>query len=229
MRSSLGDVVHEMPWTDHAGIAGRYTGRVNARMQPHGKGALIYKDGTATTCIWKNGLPAEFWTPRRKHVPETKRSREITTSVKYDTFLPRLHLGDAAAPTDMLLHFDPDRVSSLQNHDFAFILRSDKRWAYAIVADRKDYQITFVIDIEGNTKVISRNRWLDSIRPVNCGGNGIRVIQPPPKPASQVNDEISVHTIDCMQHPRFESQHGDCDSDSSVHLIRSISWMKSRV
>ena len=44
-------VVSSLSWLDHRGIMGHSTGQVNARIQPHGSGALVYDDGIAKTCI----------------------------------------------------------------------------------------------------------------------------------------------------------------------------------
>ncbi|KAL3809857.1 hypothetical protein ACHAXA_000226 [Cyclostephanos tholiformis] len=86
------------------------------------------------------------------------------------TTLPHLKLGDRGSPQDIL---DNEKIEftkvmdSLRLHDFVFILRSDRSWTYAIVADRRPDSILFVVDTEGNTKVLSKKRWIDQIRFVN--------------------------------------------------------------
>ena len=169
--SSDNMIVRNMTWTDHAGIAGRYTGWVNALMQPHGRGVLIYKkNGTATTCVWTDGTPTKAWSPIVEHEPDERKkrySKRKSSSARCDTCLPHLDLGDAASPQDIHSRTSDVIISSLQKHDFAFILRSDKRWTYAIVADRQVDRIVFVVHTMGRTKVLSRRSWSDSIRPVN--------------------------------------------------------------
>lgn len=63
IQSALGKIVGNMPFTDAIGITGRYTGRVNELMMPHGRGTLIYLDRTAKTSVWNDGVPIEDWTP----------------------------------------------------------------------------------------------------------------------------------------------------------------------
>lgn len=186
-----------MPWRDHHGILGQYTGQVNADMKPHGPGALVYKDGSAETSIWHNGLPGEFWTPEFKRVvPEVevikKKSRQkknkqlaksnqvapststqsqqatsIASNSRASTYLPHLDLGDAGSPQDMIPDSFESSIDSLQIHDFAFILRSDNQWTYAIIAERPKDTIRFVVDESGSAKFLSRKKWNDHIRLVN--------------------------------------------------------------
>lgn len=59
-----------------------------------------------------------------------------------------------------------EKISSLQIHDFAFNLRSNGKFTYAIVADKQDQDnnIRFVVDTQGNPKVLARKNWMSSIR-----------------------------------------------------------------
>ena len=58
-------------------------------------------------------------------------------------------------------------VDLLRVHNFAFVLRGNGRWTYAILADRKEDSLLFVVDDEGSTKKLSRKFWATSIRFVN--------------------------------------------------------------
>lgn len=163
-------------------------------MQPHGAGALVYKDGSAETSIWENGIPVEFWTPEmKKIVPEVqfkkgkqkkKKKKKPQVSPSYslgqtsfnssstgssiNTYLPHLDLGEVGSPQDMTAgNSDPEKIGSLQMHDFAFILRSDNQWTYAIIADKQEDTIRFVVDNDGSSKIISKKNWSAGIRLVN--------------------------------------------------------------
>lgn len=107
-----------------------------------------------------------------------------------ETYLPHLDLGDVGSPSDMMIHH-PDlsssttssdakqtpktttmTIDSLKVHDFAFILRSDGQWTYAIIANRTSTSIRFVVDGNGGTKNLSNRCWMSSIRLVNDGATG---------------------------------------------------------
>jgi hypothetical protein len=83
------------------------------------------------------------------------------------TSLPRLKLGDRGSPRDMFQDDDEEKIESLRLHDFVFLHRTDGSWTYAIVADRRPDSILFVVDTKGNTKSLSKKRWMNSIRFVN--------------------------------------------------------------
>ena len=56
--------------------------------------------------------------------------------------------------------------------DFAFVLRSNDSWTYAIVAEKSFHKdlglvIRFVLDKNGTTKTIRRKYWGKGVRPVN--------------------------------------------------------------
>jgi len=172
-------VVSRLSWRDHRCVLGKYTGEVNDRTQPHGSGALIYEDGSAKTSIWKDGIPVKFWTPggtkkkRQEHNSRSSSSSKNATNVgdHRSTFLPHLDLGDVGATRDMnafeailSIPIALERMNCLRVHDFVFLLRSDGRWTYAIIADKQDDAIRFVVNTNGDTKVLSRKRWYGSIR-----------------------------------------------------------------
>mmetsp|Transcript_584 Transcript_584/g.958 ORF Transcript_584/g.958 Transcript_584/m.958 type:complete len:573 (-) Transcript_584:113-1831(-) len=64
-------MVVSLPWTDHAGNVGRYTGEVNTLVQPHGSGALQYDSGRVLKGLWNNGNPTTSTAsaPRSSTVP----------------------------------------------------------------------------------------------------------------------------------------------------------------
>ena len=65
-------MVVSLPWTDHAGNVGHYTGQVNQLIQPHGSGALSYDNGQVTVKgIWNNGNPSATSTSRKSSSPST--------------------------------------------------------------------------------------------------------------------------------------------------------------
>ena len=53
-------MVVSLPWTDHTGNVGHYTGQVNSLIQPHGSGALQYDfpNYRVVKGVWNNGNPA---------------------------------------------------------------------------------------------------------------------------------------------------------------------------
>ncbi len=79
----------------------------------------------------------------------------------------KLELGDIALPAeiqDMSLQAARDAAASLPVHSFAFVLRSNGVWTYAIVADRPVLQgpeasIRFVLNKGGSTKIVKRKYW----------------------------------------------------------------------
>lgn len=198
----------DLPWTDNAGITGIYTGQVNALKQPHGAGVIIYKDGTATTSIWTNGNSTEAWAPNPKHAPRNKHLKQRrknsnnskSISRRHNTYLHHLDLGDAASSNDMSINSEPSKIASLKNHDFAFVLRSNKQWTYAIIADKKDDQIVFVVDTEGSTKVMPIKSWARSIR----------VVKPSNRSPMHVKEELleSLDSLPTMPFTSSEQQDG---------------------
>jgi hypothetical protein len=95
------------------------------------------------------------------------------TYLMNSTALRHLTLGDKGSPSDMMFRDDDDGIEyakdmeSLRLHDFVFLLRTDGSWTYAIIADRSPDSILFVVDTKGNTKSLSKKRWVNSIRFVN--------------------------------------------------------------
>lgn len=63
-------------------------------------------------------------------------------------------------------------ASILNTFDFAFVLRSDDSWTYAIVAEKSFHKdlglvLRFVLDKKGTTKTIRRKYWEKGVRPVS--------------------------------------------------------------
>ena len=102
----------------------------------------------------------------------TNSTGSISSATSNQTYLPHLDLGAVGTSQDMIIDSDSqpialEEMNSLRIHDFAFILRSDGRWTYAIIAERQENTIRFVVDNHGDTKTLSRKYWLTSIRLVN--------------------------------------------------------------
>ena len=85
-------------------------------------------------------------------------------------------LGDTAKRREHMVKA-PDKPTRLANahtlkqFDFAFVQRGNRRWTYAIVADRPFTQngpcIRFVVDSKGSTKTFKMKSWASGIRLVN--------------------------------------------------------------
>lgn len=110
---------------------------------------------------------------------EASRSPSCIRDLSGFTDIPfRLHynLGDIGTPDDMIVERDPvkghQNVSSLKVHDFAFVLRSNGTWTYAIVADfpergTRRMSVHFVMNAKGSTKTVERRHWAKFVRLVN--------------------------------------------------------------
>lgn len=67
-------------------------------------------------------------------------------------------------------------ASTLNAFDFAFVLRSNDTWTYAIIAEKcfhKDLGLVlrFVLDKKGTTKTIRRKYWEKGVRPVTTSSS----------------------------------------------------------
>lgn len=164
--------VLNLPWTDARGCIAAYTGEVNKLIQPHGLGHLQYQNGAVHISVWCNGMPA-------MPPPEEVSPRKETAVVK----LPpkrKLELGDIALPAeihDTSPQAVQDAAASLPVHSFAFVLRSDGLWTYAIVADRPvleghEASIRFVLNKGGSTKIVKQKYWGRYIRLVHSSNDG---------------------------------------------------------
>lgn len=149
-----------LPWTD-----GKYTGQVNELIQPHGVGWIQYRNGTVLTGTWCNGMSL-----RKTYAPALNRVVHPSPRAR------ALVLGDIATPQDMHIEPDPQKAhenaASLLIHSFAFILRSNGEWSYAILANRPvesgpEASLRFVLDTEGRTKILKSKYWSRCIRLVN--------------------------------------------------------------
>lgn len=90
----------------------------------------------------------------------------------------------ACSSSHMIIESDHDvafqSASSLKNHDFAFVKRSDGQWTYAILAYRsfelvKNEEVVeecmmFVMSDAGSTKLIKKRQWGDYVRLVSMKG-----------------------------------------------------------
>mmetsp|Transcript_32516 Transcript_32516/g.68358 ORF Transcript_32516/g.68358 Transcript_32516/m.68358 type:complete len:746 (+) Transcript_32516:159-2396(+) len=192
-----------LPWTDHRGIQGEYTGEVNSAIQPNGIGTFTTNgDGSSFSCTWRNGMlvhsvkvPSSPGThtsgqsgSSNSDGDETKYSS--TQSIKYPmsttTSIPGYQLGH---PAKHRSHMQiAKNASSLKTLDFAFVLRSNGEWTYSIVADKPLSDvgplIRFVLDNKGNTKTIRKKYWEKGIRLVNTG---------------LVNVDGSINVVDAQQ------------------------------
>jgi hypothetical protein len=71
-------MVVSLPWTDHLGNVGHYTGQVNALIQPHGSGALQYDNGLVVKGVWNNGNPlTNAFSPKSSPVASPVVEKEI--------------------------------------------------------------------------------------------------------------------------------------------------------
>lgn len=73
-------------------------------------------------------------------------------------------LGQAVrSSADMVVESSPARaaeaVASLRKHDFAWVMRSDGSYTYAIVACFSEEHFLFLMDEEGSTKKVARKHW----------------------------------------------------------------------
>ncbi len=92
---------------------------------------------------------------------------------------PDFDLGDTYDSTKyQVIESNPSKALNLINqlriHDFAWVLRSSRKWTYAIIADfpvegGEEASIRFVIDKLGNTKTLKMKHWAKCIRLVDVG------------------------------------------------------------
>ena len=203
--SRRSQVVNCLPWKDHKGIIGKYTGEVctdehTGELMPHGSGALVYEDGGFRTCVWKNGSPVQVWKPKI-----IKHHQHSTLS--FDTYLHHLNIGDVASSQDMRIHktyYKSSDYSSLHVHDFAFILRSNGSYTYAIIAGRSDDSIVFVVDTSGSTKTLNSRHWSQCVRFVNSAAGSKKEMLTKKKCTSGAKStSSSARTLSNVTDPRF--------------------------
>ena len=96
------------------------------------------------------------------------------TSNANGTYLNHFDIGDVGFPRDMAPQApDASQVESLQTHDFAFVLRRNGQWTYAILAGRQEDALLFAVDSIGSVKRISKKHWTKLVRMTTrsaCGG-----------------------------------------------------------
>ncbi|KAL3787528.1 hypothetical protein HJC23_013737 [Cyclotella cryptica] len=152
-----GTRVSSLPWTD-----GERTGHVNQLIEPHGIGWIQYRDGSVLMANWCKGLRMRPTCDiaLSRLVPPLQGRRALT-------------LGDIATPNEMIIEPNPQKAhenaASLRIHSFAFILRSNGDWTYAILANRpiecgSEASIRFVLDTEGRSKILKSKYWSKCIR-----------------------------------------------------------------
>jgi len=154
-------------------------------------------DGQRPAYRRSNTVPSVLRTQGRidEHIlPESPQRSETTTSSEPGAASPTPSFEAGATSSTSLAHFGyvlgdevkgdhhmmiPKTVtealqnaSSLNALDFAFVLRSNDSWTYAIVAEKSFHKdlglvIRFVLDKNGTTKTIRRKYWGKGVRPVN--------------------------------------------------------------
>jgi len=183
-------------------IEGRYTGDINLSFQPHGRGVLRFVEGNITgqwrngelvqqkhttkpSYRRSNSVPELLTQDRRdEHDRSYSSQNSDTTTLSTEpavrtTSLANIGyvLGDAVAG-DHHMVIPKTVAEALQNAstlnalDFAFVLRSNGSWTYAIVAERTFHKdlglvLRFVLDKKGTTKTIRRKYWEKGVRLVN--------------------------------------------------------------
>lgn len=158
-----------LKWVDRRGMVGHYTGEVNLKTQPHGRGVLVYENGLVLDCHWCNGAPSP---ERNDHSADTsqrkKKHAAVVTEKESNQIHPDYDLGMTARSRHDMKKEDPDEamegISRLKALDFAFVRRSNDQWTYSIISDRTDDSIRFVVDEVGRTKRFRRDAWVKNIR-----------------------------------------------------------------
>eukprot|EP00984_Skeletonema_dohrnii_P036446 scaffold37446_cov155-Skeletonema_dohrnii-CCMP3373.AAC.3 len=154
-------------------------------------------DGQRPAYRRSNSVPSVLLTQDEHALPNSPQRSETTTSSEPGAASPTPSEQGATSSTS-LAHFGyvlgdevkgdhhmmiPKTVTeALQNAstlnalDFAFVLRSNDSWTYAIVAEKSFHKdlglvLRFVLDKNGTTKTIRRKYWGKGVRPVNsCSG-----------------------------------------------------------
>ncbi|KAK1734094.1 hypothetical protein QTG54_015352 [Skeletonema marinoi] len=181
-----------LPWRVSDGtrdIDGRYTGDINLSFQPHGRGTLRFDDGKSNiTGEWSNGVlfqhkhNSDGQRPayrRRAASPTPSFEAGATSSTSLAHFgyvLGDEVKGDHHMMIPKTVTEALQNASSLNALDFAFVLRSNDSWTYAIVAEKSFHKdlglvIRFVLDKNGTTKTIRRKYWGKGVRPVNSSSD----------------------------------------------------------
>jgi len=112
-----------------------------------------------------------------------------------------------------MMREDFDAVNSLRVHQFAFVLRSNGTYTYAIVSDRREDRIRFVLDKIGSTKMIRQESFRRCIRGIN------RNRRPP---------STSCHeSLNATESTSFASQLGELDRSRSFRRSLKAGTEKS--
>jgi len=160
-------------WSDYNGHSGRYTGEVNEKYLPHGRGEMMYDRGVIQTGIWYDGvLDTEDVGHGRD---DSRRNKDGGPAQKEDMpeTLPNYSCGDKGRREDMIIASKKDTaaaVALLRKNDAAWVRRSDGRWTYAIVKDRTYDEsgevetIRFKVNPRGSTKAFPKSQWGTYVR-----------------------------------------------------------------
>lgn len=114
-------------------------------------------------------------------------------------------------------------VDSLQTSDFAWIKRSDKTYSYAMVLEKRDDSIVFLVEASGSTKSFPRHLWSKSfIRSVATRDRAEE------RKDSEAGDEVGNHKLpNCAKElqsrytRRLERFNSSLLSSSSSHDLSS--------
>lgn len=153
--------VTNLPYTGNFGESGMYTGTVNEKYQPNGKGIMMYDNGEELKGHWKNGdflRESELYSDSEDDddddeeeeddlnssmadVSAKKRDRSRSRSKSKDRHVakspprPTFQIGDTGQKSDMITDKEAviALIEKLSFGDGAFIRRSDGNWTYAEV------------------------------------------------------------------------------------------------
>ena len=78
------------------------------------------------------------------------------------------HLDAAFGKLSFLIEYSTEDNFINPNTYISSVLRSDNRWTYALVADRTNKGIRFVVDNRGSTKTYSPEKWATCVRRVRA-------------------------------------------------------------
>ena len=154
--------VTNLPYTGSFGESGMYTGMVNEKYQPSGKGIMMYDNGEELKGHWTNGnflRESEIYSDSEEDDDDdddeeededlnssmadvsVKRDRSRSRSKSKDRHVakspprPTFQIGDIGQKSDMITDKDAAAalIEKLSFSEGAFIRRSDGNWTYAEV------------------------------------------------------------------------------------------------
>ena len=95
----------------------------------------------------------------RRNLMETRILEEQPTGISRD-----YELGETVRCPS---HMTAEDTDTLEKHDFAFVRRSDGSYSYAIIAERSEDCMVFLMNYTGATKRISKKHWEKVVRSVS--------------------------------------------------------------